>query len=149
MSMAAVLQRAHAATTVAVKDEFDVAGVIAAVNAFCAEHGLGGVFAAHVATAASELANNLWMHADRGGQVQLTLLRAQGRLGVELRASDEGPGIADIGQALTEGWSSAGGMGCGLPGVQRLMDDFDIDSSPGRGTRVVARKWSSPSGPRR
>jgi serine/threonine-protein kinase RsbT len=115
--------------------------VIASVNGFCVEHGLGGVFGAHVATAASELANNLWMHADHGGQVELLLLRTDGQLGVELSASDDGPGIADLELALTEGWSSAGGMGCGLSGVQRLMDQFAIDSGPGRGTRVVARKW--------
>jgi serine/threonine-protein kinase RsbT len=130
-----------ARTDVMVSTEYDVASVIGAVNRLCAGQGLSRVFTAHVATAASELANNLWMYAERGGQVQVALLKSAGRLGVELAATDDGPGIGDIAQALSEGYSSGGGMGCGLPGVQRLMDEFSIDSFPGRGTCVVARKW--------
>lgn len=130
--------------TIPVTHEFEVARVIASATRFCIQHGFGKVFAAHVATAASELANNLWMYAERGGRVQLALLDAAGRRGVELLAEDDGPGIADVAQALTEGYSSAGGMGCGLPGVRRLMDEFDLQSQPGRGTRVVARKWLRP-----
>lgn len=143
MSAASTLLPAQHRDTVTatVRDEFDVAGVISMVNRFCADHGLGGVFAAHVATAASELANNLWMYANHGGQVRVSLLQVDEQLGVELTATDDGPGIADIGQALTEGYSSAGGMGCGLPGVQRLMDEFAIDSIAGHGTCVSARKW--------
>jgi serine/threonine-protein kinase RsbT len=145
MSGATALQPPHygATATSTVADEFDVAGVVSMVNRFCADHGLSGVFAAHVATAASELANNLWMYAHRGGQVRVSLLTNPDRLGVELIASDDGPGIANLEQALTDGYSSAGGMGCGLPGVRRLMDEFTIDSSPQRGTCVSARKWQS------
>lgn len=128
---------------ISVCSEYDVAAVIGAVNRLCSGHGLNPVFTAHVATAASELANNLWMYALRGGQIQLALLEQPGRLGVELVATDDGPGIADTAQAMTEGFSTAGGMGCGLPGVQRLMDDFSIDSVPGRGTCVVTRKWQA------
>ncbi len=82
------------------------------------------------------------MHASRGGRLQVSVVAAAGRRGVELVADDDGPGIADIAQAMVEGYSSGGGLGCGLPGVQRLMDEFSIESMPGRGTRVVARKWS-------
>ena len=138
---AAVAPACAGSVTVAVRDEFDVADVIAATSRFCSAHRLPGVFTAHVATAASELANNLWMHTRAGGEVRLAWLESAGRCGVELVACDDGPGIADIPLALTEGYSTGGGMGCGLPGVQRLMDDFDIDSRPGSGTRVVARKW--------
>ena len=133
----AAVQRVSAS----VRHECDVSTAIAATLRFCAEQRLSRVFAAHVATAASELANNLWMHAQRGGQIQLSMVRRDGSIGVELVAEDDGPGIADIGLALTEGYSTGGGMGCGLPGVQRLMDDFEIVSQAGHGTRVVARKW--------
>lgn len=137
--------RPLARVAVDVGHEFDVARVIGAAQHLCGAHGLPAVFAAHVATAASELANNLWMHADHGGTVSLEVLAWGARLGVELVAEDDGPGIADTAQALVEGYSTGGGLGCGLPGVQRLMDEFQIDSAPGRGTRVVARKWSAPS----
>jgi serine/threonine-protein kinase RsbT len=124
--------------------EHDVACVIAAVSRLCTAHGLPAVFTGHVATAASELANNLWMHSRRGGRVSLALSGEGAGRGVELRADDDGPGIADITRAMSEGYSTGGGLGCGLPGVQRLMDEFTIDSAAGRGTRVVARKWLTP-----
>ncbi|MBK1614318.1 hypothetical protein CKO44_12650 [Rubrivivax gelatinosus] len=127
-----------------VRGEYDVSGVIAGAQRFCAGHGANPVFCAHVATAASELANNLWLYADHGGQLRLTLLQRGAHRGVELVSEDDGPGIADPALALTEGWSSGGGMGCGLTGVQRLMDEFDLQTGPGRGTRVVTRKWWPP-----
>ncbi|PXW94338.1 serine/threonine-protein kinase RsbT [Sphaerotilus hippei] len=125
-----------------VQRESDVPQVVAAARQFCLGHGFTPLLAAHVATAASELANNLWMHTTRGGVLRLRLLRSPVRDGVELLASDDGPGIADITLALSEGYSTGGGMGCGLPGVQRLMDEFELVSEPGAGTRVCARKWS-------
>jgi serine/threonine-protein kinase RsbT len=121
--------------------ELDVAPVVASATRFCRGQGLTPLLAAHVATAASELANNLWMHAWPGGHIRLRLLQCGARRGVELLSDDLGPGIADLDQAMTEGYSSGGSLGCGLPGVRRLMDDFSIDSTPGRGTRVVACKW--------
>ncbi|MBG6082875.1 ATP-binding protein [Rubrivivax gelatinosus] len=127
-----------------VRSEYDVSTVIAGAQRFCAEHGASPVFSAHVATAASELANNLWLYAERGGRLRLTLLQQGAHKGIELVSEDDGPGIADPALAMTEGWSSGGGMGCGLPGVQRLMDEFDLQTGQGRGTRVVARKWWPP-----
>lgn len=124
-----------------VRAEYDVATVVAGTQRFCARQGCNAVVAAHVATAASELANNLWLYAERGGQIRLLRLQQGDRLGVELVSEDDGPGIADPALALTKGWSSGGGMGCGLTGVRRLMDEFDLDTQPGRGTRVVVRKW--------
>ena len=130
------------AVHVQVRDEFDVARVIRTVSQFCREQALSELFGAHVATAASELANNLWMYALRGGHLRLTLVQSGERRGVELVAEDDGPGIADLSQALVEGFSTAGGLGCGLSGVARLMDTFSIDSAPGVGTRVVTSKWT-------
>lgn len=100
--------------------------------------GFGRAAAYHIATSASELASNLLIHAGGG------LLRARALLapqGLELIAEDRGPGIPDLELALREGYSTAGGLGCGLPGVRRLMDEFSIESRPGRGTRVQAIKW--------
>jgi serine/threonine-protein kinase RsbT len=121
--------------------ESDVAAVVAAATHYCRQRGLGELLAAHVATAASELANNLWMHTQDGGEITLRALGPQPRLGVELGSHDSGPGIVDLALALTEGYSTGGGLGCGLPGVQRLMDEFSIESSSTHGTHVLARKW--------
>jgi serine/threonine-protein kinase RsbT len=134
---------------VLVRRETDVPQVIAVVRRFCADHGFSALLAAHVATAASELAHNLWLHASHGGELVLRLLPPSPRAGLELLANDDGPGIADLDLALREGWSSTGSLGCGLSGVQRLMDSFEIDSAPGRGTRVRACKWAPLAGPTR
>ncbi len=123
--------------------EFDVAAAVMGARHFCAGLGATPVCAAHVATAVSELANNLWMHSCGGGHVVLRALAAPGSVGVEVLVQDDGPGIADVALAMSEGYSTAGGLGCGLPGVRRLMDEFELDSAPGRGTRVLARKWWS------
>ncbi len=94
-----------------------------------------------IATSVSELASNLFFHATCGGTITLAVLRQDGRVGVEVVAEDEGPGILDIELAMQDGFTTNRGLGGGLPGVERLMDEFEISSSPGTGTRVVARKW--------
>jgi serine/threonine-protein kinase RsbT len=121
--------------------ESDVAHVIVSARRFCAACGLSPLQTATVATAASELANNLWMHTSRGGRITLSLRASARGRGIEVESLDEGPGLADVALAMRDGYSTGGGLGCGLPGVQRLMDEFDIDSAPGRGTRVRACKW--------
>jgi len=144
---AAVSPRARAPerVEVPVASELDVRRVVAAVMHLCSEHGLPQLLAAHVATAASELANNLWMHTTQGGHMAVQLLRGHGlhgpSLGVEITSRDTGPGMADPQRAMEEGFSTGGGLGCGLPGVQRLMDEFSLTSTLGQGTVVVARKW--------
>ena len=91
-------------------------------------------------TAASELARNTLVHGG-GGRMTATEVSAGGRTGVQLEFVDNGPGITEIEQALTEGWSSAGGMGLGLSGSRRLVHEFAIDSVPGSGTRVTVVVW--------
>lgn len=118
--------------------------VVAACRQFCLAQGMGPLLAAHVATAASELANNLWMHASEGGRISLKLVSRPAGQGVALMADDDGPGIPDLAAAMRDGFSTGGGMGCGLPGVQRLMDDFQIESRPGGGTHVLCHKWAKP-----
>ncbi len=91
-------------------------------------------------TAASELARNT-LDYGRGGEV--TIARVQGvKLGVRLAFVDRGPGIPDIAQAMTDGWTSGSGMGLGLSGTRRLMDEFDLASKLGEGTTVTITKWS-------
>nr|MDJ0891324.1 anti-sigma regulatory factor [Gammaproteobacteria bacterium] len=93
-----------------------------------------------IATAVSELARNILKYAGTGEIVLRHVLR-DSRRGMEIVALDKGPGIPDKDQALSDHFSSGGTLGLGLPGVQRMMDEFDLVSESGRGTRVTARKW--------
>lgn len=119
----------------------DVVLVRQQVRTLAAEIGLSLVDQTKVVTAASELARNVLVHAG-GGRVRMEVLSDGRRTGLRLTFSDEGPGIADVGQALTEGWSTAGGLGLGLSGSRRLVDEFDLVSAPGEGTRVTVTKWA-------
>jgi serine/threonine-protein kinase RsbT len=91
-------------------------------------------------TAASELGRNTMVHG-QGGEMTMTRLEHEGRSGLRLVFVDNGPGIADLGQALTDGFSTAGSMGKGLGGAKRLVHEFDIHSELARGTRVTVTQW--------
>ena len=91
-------------------------------------------------TAASELARNALLHGG-GGEVCWTVLREGDGAGVQLEFRDHGPGIPDLGLAMTDGWSSGEGLGLGLSGARRLVHEFTIDSTIGAGTRVVVVRW--------
>jgi len=91
-------------------------------------------------TAASELSRNTLIHG-KGGKMRWQFVERNGKPGLQLHFEDEGPGIADVGLALTDGWTSGSGMGLGLPGSKRLVNDFEISSVPGQGTRVSITKW--------
>jgi serine/threonine-protein kinase RsbT len=93
-----------------------------------------------VATAISEIARNLLTHAG-GGEVEMRLVDVKDRRCLEIVARDEGPGITDIERALEDGFTTGEGLGLGLPGAKRLMDEFSITSEPGRGTVVTMIKW--------
>jgi serine/threonine-protein kinase RsbT len=93
-----------------------------------------------VATAISEVARNIVVHAGRG-EIVLKPFEDANRYGVVVIAKDEGPGIRDVEAAIRDDYSGRGGLGLGLPGARRLMDDFDIDSSADGGTTVTMRKW--------
>ena len=90
--------------------------------------------------AISELARNIIEYAATG-EIVLSQDDVDGRPGIVIVARDEGPGIADVSRALSAGFSTGPGLGLGLPGVRRLMDDFEITSESGRGTTVSVRKW--------
>lgn len=93
-----------------------------------------------VATAVSELATNITLYAVRG-KVTIRVLNRNARKGIEIIAKDDGPGIEDIGRAMDDRFSTAWGLGMGLPGVKRLMNEFTIDSKRGIGTTITARRW--------
>lgn len=93
-----------------------------------------------IATAISELARNIVLYA-RDGVLEINLVAEDSRCGLLIVARDHGPGIADLARAMQDGFSTSGGLGLGLPGVKRLMDSFEIDSHPGRGTTVQIAKW--------
>ena len=91
-------------------------------------------------TAASELARNALDHGG-GGKVQLQVLNNDMRRGLKLTFIDEGPGIQDLEQALRDGFSTGNGMGLGLSGAKRLANEFEIESAPGKGTKVMITRW--------
>src|SRR5215813_1391403 len=93
-----------------------------------------------VATAISELARNIVLYAKRGG-VLVTPVEARDNRGLVITARDHGDGIADIRQAMQDGYSTSGRLGVGLPGVKRLMDEFEMISEIGKGTTVTVKKW--------
>ncbi|HPL67464.1 MAG TPA: anti-sigma regulatory factor [Smithellaceae bacterium] len=94
-----------------------------------------------IATAASELSSNILRYAGKG-ELLLKVVRNIGRIGIEMVAVDRGKGIADIEKAMQDHYSTTqGSLGLGLPSVRRIMDDFEIESSPVKGTRILARKW--------
>lgn len=102
---------------------------------------------ADVAIAISELASNLVKHRVAEGKIIIREIRAEGKKGIEVISSDLGPGIDDIDQAMSDGYSTAGSLGIGLPAVNRLMDEFQIRSNIGEGTLVTTRKWIKPEMP--
>lgn len=101
--------------------------------------GFGETDRAVIATAISELARNIVQYAGSGEIVLEDI--AGPKTGLRIRANDHGPGIEDLKLAMRDGWSSGGGLGMGLPGTRRLMDDFEIESAPGAGTRITVTRW--------
>jgi serine/threonine-protein kinase RsbT len=125
---------------VQLRSDSDVVRTRQAVRAMCAEAGFSLVDQTKMVTAASELARNTIIHG-RGGTAIVEGLEDGSRRGVRIAFEDEGPGIPDISQALRDGFTTGHGMGLGLGGARRLVNEFDITSSPGAGTRVVAVRW--------
>lgn len=127
--------------TVPVRSEQDVVLARQKVRQLAVACGLRLVDQTKIVTAASELARNTVIYGG-GGDMEWALLEEGLRRGLRLRFVDEGPGIPDIAQALTDGWSSGKGMGLGLSGSRRLVDSFELDSAAGQGTRITVIKWT-------
>ncbi|MBX3208874.1 MAG: anti-sigma regulatory factor [Labilithrix sp.] len=124
---------------IAIKIEGDIVRARGAGRDMCRELGLSEINQVKVATAISELARNIFTYA-KTGNISLRRLAAP-RAGIEIVATDRGPGIADVKLVLSGTYKSKTGMGKGLLGTKRLVDFFEIDSGPERGTRVVLRKF--------
>jgi serine/threonine-protein kinase RsbT len=136
MSDASVLS--HQELPIACED--DVILVRRAVRILAQAKGWNAFATAAVTTAASELARNVWTHARRG-MATIEYVERNGRSGLRMEFRDQGPGIEDIERVLVGGYSTANSLGLGLAGSRRLVDEFEIQSAPGRGTVVKATKW--------
>ncbi|WP_181776051.1 anti-sigma regulatory factor [Amycolatopsis pittospori] len=125
----------------AVRAEEDLLTARHAVRADAVAAGFSIVDQTKIVTAASELVRNAYIHGG-GGTMTVTAVRdAHGRVGLALSVRDEGPGIEDVEQAMADGFSTGAGLGHGLGGTRRLMDEFTIDTAPGEGTTVTVVRW--------
>ena len=130
------------AQVVAIAAEADLLRVRSALRAEAQDAGMGLTAATKLITAGSELARNIVRYATHGrGHVSIERIRNGDRQGVRAVFRDDGPGIADVDQAMRDGFSTAGSLGLGLPGSRRLVDEFSIDSQVGRGTTVMITQW--------
>ena len=125
---------------VAIGRDVDIVAARQMGRELAARTGMTGTDLTLVATAISEVARNIVEYAGRG-EVRLQAIAQGSRTGVMVVATDEGPGIADVDQALRDGFSTGKSLGLGLPGARRLMDEFEIVSEVGKGTTVTMRKW--------
>ncbi len=124
-----------------IASEEDIILVRRKARALAQERGFDGFAAAALTTAASELARNVWVHAG-GGAASIEVVSDGYRTGVRLTFVDEGPGIADLDRVLAGGYSTARSLGLGVSGTKRLVDEFDVDTAPGKGTKAVITKWT-------
>ena len=131
------MQRSH---PIHIRDEHSLTVAVIEATNVAKDAGLSHIAVQQLATVTSELARNILKYAGRG-QIELEKLEHKDRKGIRLIASDCGPGIEDIEQAMAEHYSSGGTLGLGLSGAKRMMDDFTVTSQPGLGTRVEAVKW--------
>ncbi|MGK5737443.1 ATP-binding protein [Micromonospora sp. URMC 103] len=125
----------------AIESDEDVVRVRQLVRTVAVAAKLSLVDQTKLVTAASELARNTLVYGG-GGSVEVTTVDNGLRRGVRIVFADSGPGIADLDLALTDGYTTGGGLGLGLSGARRLVDEFDIDTGAGRGTRVTVTKWA-------
>ena len=123
-----------------IRSESDIVTTRRTVREVAQGLGFGITDVTRIVTATSELARNVVLYAG-SGVIRWRQVGISGKVGVELTLEDNGPGIADIEQVMQEGYTTSGGLGLGLPGTKRLMDEFEIASEVGKGTRITVRKW--------
>ena len=125
---------------VAINAEADIV-VVRRVTREAAQHaGFGPTDVTRLVTAASDMARNIFKYAGKG-KMRYRPIAEGSRVGLELEFADRGPGIADVSLAMQEGYTTSGGLGMGLPGAKRLVDEFQINSVVGRGTTITLKKW--------
>jgi serine/threonine-protein kinase RsbT len=127
--------------TLPIRTSADIVVVRQKLRAWAAELRFSLVDQTKLVTAASELARNALEHG-KGGEVRIEWVENPPRRGLRLVFEDQGPGIPDIELALKEGYTTGGGLGLGLGGAKRLVNEFEIHSTPGQGTRIVAVRWT-------
>ncbi|MCA0993574.1 ATP-binding protein [Bacillus hwajinpoensis] len=125
---------------VEVRNEWDIVKARQSGRNIAKELGFGTVDQARITTAISELARNIYLYAG-SGEVAIERVENGGKFGLKIEASDSGPGIKDIRKVMEDGFTTSGGLGAGLPGVKRLMDEFTIDSKENEGTVITSIKW--------
>lgn len=126
---------------IAVGSDLDIVAARVEARNLARDIGFGLIDQARIATAISELARNIVLYAGHGLVVFRRIARADGREGLEIVCQDQGPGIEDVDRVMHDGYSTTHGLGMGLPGTKRLMDEFVIESAVGVGTTVMVRKW--------
>jgi serine/threonine-protein kinase RsbT len=127
-------------SSVEILTEWDIVAARQLGRNVAKELGFGTVDQARITTAISELARNIYLYAGQG-RIEIQQLSENGIKGILIIAADQGPGIPDIRKVMEDGFSTSGGLGAGLPGVKRLMDEFKIETIPGEGTDIRATKW--------
>ena len=123
-----------------IRSESDASRTVLESSLFSRRAGMAEAPSQMVATAVSELVRNILKYAGHG-EIKVRLIRGKGGQGIEVEATDHGPGIADCDAAMSDHFSSQGTLGLGLPGVRRMMDEFSLNSGPGEGTQVKVCKW--------
>ncbi len=121
--------------------EQDVVLVRQTTRKLATECGMRLIDLTKLVTAVSELARNTMVYGG-GGDMDWQILEENGRVGLRITFRDEGPGIPDIKLAMTDGWTSGSGMGLGLTGAKRLVQEFELDTEPGKGTRITITRWT-------
>lgn len=125
---------------IAIRVDTDIVAARQSGRMLASKLGFNNTDATLIATAISELARNIIRYA-KEGEIILSTLQKGGSCGIVVVARDKGPGIANLELAMEMGYSTSGSLGMGLPGVKRLMDEFEIDSRPRSGTKVMIKKW--------
>lgn len=128
-------------TCIPIASDLDIVRARQTGRAEAAKLGFSSTDLTLIATAISELARNIVMYA-KEGEIVVRLVRSSDRQGIIVIARDRGPGIADVRQTIQDGYSTSRSLGLGLPGVRRLMDEFEIESQLGVGTVVTLKKWT-------
>ena len=123
-----------------IRTEGDIVLVRRTAREAATQAGFGPTDVTRIVTASSELARNIFKYAGQGRMRWQTIIQGEHK-GIQLEFLDEGPGIADVQLAMQEGYSTSGGLGMGLPGAKRLVDELEINSTAGRGTVVILKKW--------
>lgn len=124
-----------------VKTDLDIVSARVEGRNLAKELGFGTIDQARIATAISELARNIVLYAPEGKVTVRPVVSDNGERGIEVICEDNGPGIANVELVMQDGYSTSSGLGMGLPGTKRLMDEFDIETKLNVGTKVTVRKW--------